>query len=109
LEAIAKANAVAVQQGTDLTIENAMIPNVGMEPKVVGTAFGLAANKISSPIEGNAGVYVVKAKSVVKAPKIAKHDAYVNKLAPMAQQAASRIIPALKANAKIEDNRLEFY
>jgi peptidyl-prolyl cis-trans isomerase D len=109
LEAIAAANKVTVQQAADLTIENAMIPNVGMEPKVVGIAFGTAVNKVSAPVEGNAGVYVVKTKSVVKAPKLAKHDAYVNKLKPMAQQAAGRVIPALKDKAKIEDNRLEFY
>jgi peptidyl-prolyl cis-trans isomerase D len=109
LEAIAKANNVAVQNAVDLTIENANIPNVGMEPKVVGTAFGTAANKVSAPIEGNMGVYVIKTKSVVKAPKLAKHDEYVNKLKPMAQNAAGRVIPALKAKAKIDDNRLEFY
>ncbi|MBN8643209.1 MAG: peptidylprolyl isomerase [Flavobacteriales bacterium] len=109
LEAIASANKVAVQQATDLTIENAMIPNVGMEPKVVGIAFGTAANKVSAPVEGNAGVYVIKTKSVVKAPKLVKHDAYVNKLKPMAQQAAGRVIPALKDKAKIEDKRVEFY
>lgn len=109
LEAIAKANGVTVQLATDLTVENAMIPNVGMEQKVVGTAIGLPANKMSAPIEGNNGVYVIKTKSLTKAPKLPKHDAYVNKLKPMAQQAAGRIIPALKANAKIDDNRLEFY
>ncbi len=109
LDAIAKANGVTVQLATDLTVENAMIPNVGMEQKVVGTAIGLPANKMSAPIEGNNGVYVIKTKSVTKAPKLPKHDAYVNKLKPMAQQGAGRIIPALKANAKIDDNRLEFY
>ncbi|MBL7885461.1 MAG: peptidylprolyl isomerase [Flavobacterium sp.] len=109
LDAIAKANNVTVQQATDLTIENAMIPNVGMEQKVVGTAFGTAANKLSAPIDGNMGVYVIKTKSVTKAPKLPKHDAYVNKLKPMAQQGAGRILPALKANAKIEDNRVDFY
>lgn len=109
LEAIAKANGVSVQQATDLTIENAMIPNVGFEQKVVGTAFGSAVNKVSKPVEGNAGVYVVKTKAVVKAPKLAKHDAYVNKLKPMAAQSLGGVIPALKEKAKIEDNRIEFY
>jgi peptidyl-prolyl cis-trans isomerase D len=44
----------------DLTMENTMLPNVGPEAKVVGSAFALQANKISAPIEGNSGVYVVK-------------------------------------------------
>jgi peptidyl-prolyl cis-trans isomerase D len=41
---------------------------MGPEAKVVGSAFALQANKISAPIEGNSGVYVVKNVSTVKAP-----------------------------------------
>jgi peptidyl-prolyl cis-trans isomerase D len=33
-------------------LENTMLPNVGPEAKVVGSAFALQANKISAPIEG---------------------------------------------------------
>jgi peptidyl-prolyl cis-trans isomerase D len=33
---------------------------------------GTAANKLSAPIEGNSGVYVVKTKSVTKAAKLHK-------------------------------------
>ena len=109
LDTIAKANATTVQQALDVTIDNPVLAGAGMELKVVGTAYGTAANKISAPIEGNSGVYVIKAKSVAKAPKIAKYDDYVNKLKGSAGQAAGRIIPALKNDAKIDDNRLEFY
>ncbi|WP_298115944.1 peptidylprolyl isomerase [Flavobacterium sp.] len=109
LEAIAKANATTVQQAVDVTVDNATLANVGVEQKVVGTAFGTAINKVSAPIQGNTGVFVVKTKSVVKAPKIADYSAYVNKLKGNAGQAAGRVIPALKNDAKIEDNRLEFY
>jgi peptidyl-prolyl cis-trans isomerase D len=48
LEVIAKAVGGTVQQATDLTMENTMLPNVGPEAKVVGSAFAL--NKISAPI-----------------------------------------------------------
>jgi peptidyl-prolyl cis-trans isomerase D len=33
---------------------------VGQEPRVVGNAFSLATNKLSAPIEGTTGIYVVK-------------------------------------------------
>ena len=108
LDAIAKANATGVQTA-NASIESALLPIVGAEPKVVGTAFGLAANKVSAPIEGVSGVYVVKTKAVSKAPKLAKYDDYVNRLKGNAAQAASRALPALKNDADIEDNRLEFY
>lgn len=109
LEAIAKANNTTVQQAAGTTIDNPVLGAVGVEQKVVGTAFGLAANKTSAPIEGNMGVYVVRTKSVAKAPKIAKYTDYVNKLKGSASQAANRVIPALKNDADIEDNRIEFY
>jgi len=109
IEAIAKSAGVAVQQATNVTMDNPVLPGgVGQEPKVVGNAFALSANKVSAPIEGNTGVYVVKNISTVKAPAIANHAAYVAKLKAQSTSDASRILPALKTNAKIEDNRLQF-
>ncbi|MBY0488061.1 MAG: peptidyl-prolyl cis-trans isomerase, partial [Flavobacteriaceae bacterium] len=109
LEAIAKANATTVQNAPAASVDNAVLANVGLEAKVVGVAFGSPANKVSAPIEGNSGVYVIKTKSVANAPKLPKYDDYVNKLKANSAQAAGRVFPALKNDAKIEDNRLEFY
>ncbi|OUD37636.1 peptidylprolyl isomerase [Flavobacterium sp. FPG59] len=108
LEAIAKAVGGTVQQAKGLTMENTMLPSVGPEPKVVGNAFALATNKLSAPIEGNTGVYVVKNVGVVKAPALKSHAAYVTKLKTQSASDANRVIPALKENAKIEDNRMDF-
>ncbi|HCQ12469.1 peptidylprolyl isomerase [Flavobacterium sp.] len=109
LEAIAKANGTTVQQAVDVTVGNPILNGVGAEQKVVGTAFGTAAGKLSAPIEGNSGIYVIKAKSVLKAPKAANYTDYINKVKATASQGVGRVIPALKSDAKIEDNRLEFY
>ena len=109
LEAIAKANGTTVQQAVDVTVGNPVLNGVGAEQKVVGTAFGTAAGKLSAPIEGNSGIYVIKAKSVLKAPKAANYTDYINKVKAVSSQGVGRVIPALKSDAKIEDNRLEFY
>jgi len=109
LETIAAANATTVQNAPAASVENSVLANVGAEPKVVGAAFGTPANKVSAPIEGNSGVYVVKAKSLTKAPKLPKYDDYVAKLKAANAQGAGRVFPALKNDAKIDDNRLEFY
>jgi peptidyl-prolyl cis-trans isomerase D len=109
LEAIASSNATTVQNAPAASVENAVLANVGAEPKVVGAAFGTAVNKVSAPVEGNSGVFVVKTKSVTKAPKLPKYDDYVNKVKAANAQSAGRVFPALKNDAKIEDNRLEFY
>ena len=108
LEAIAKTAGTTVLQASNLTMENPVLAGVGQEPKVVGNAFALAANKLSAPIEGNAGVYVVKNISTVKAPAIKNHAPYVAKLKSQSASDVNRVIPALKSSAKIEDNRKQF-
>ena len=109
LEAIAKATGSTVQQVTGVTMENPVLAGgVGQEPKVVGNAFALSANKLSAPIEGNTGVYVVKNLSTVKAPALKEHAAYVAKLKAQSASDAGRVVPALKDKAKIEDNRRLF-
>ena len=108
LDAIAKANGTAVQQAIDVTIDNPSLPGVGPEQKVVGTAFGLGANKISTAIEGNSGVYVVKTTTVVKAPALKSYSDYVARLKSQNASATSNVISALKSDAKIEDNRAQF-
>ncbi len=108
LETIAKTNTTTVQVAADTTLENAQLLNVGPEQKVVATAFS-SGNKQSSPIEGNSGVYVVKTKTVMKAPVV---KVYTDALAKLKQQnagAAGRVIGALKTDAKIDDNRSLFY
>ena len=108
LEAVAKSNAVAVQNIADLTVENATFPNVGQEQKVVGTAMSIG-NKMSAPIEGTTGVFVIKTKTVMKAPALKVFTDYVNKLKQQNASAAGRVIGALKEQAKIEDKRQLFF
>lgn len=109
LEAIAKAVGSTVQQATDVTMQNPVLTGgVGQEPKVVGNAFALEANKLSAPIEGNTGVYVVKNISTVKAPALKDYSAYVAQLKARSAGDVNRALPALKDNAEIEDNRKQF-
>lgn len=108
LEAIAKAAGSTVLQAADVTMENPMLTGVGLEPKVVGNAFALAANKLSAPIEGNTGVYVVKNISTVKAPALKDHAPYVAKLKAQSAGDVNRVLPALKNSAEIKDNRKQF-
>ena len=109
LAAIAAANKVTVLQAVDLTMENPSVPNAGYEPKVVGTAFASAAGKISAPVEGNTGVYVLVTKAATKAPALKKHDEYVTKLKQQVTTYAGRVVNALKNEADIQDNRADFY
>jgi len=108
LDAIAKANSVTVQTIANITLENATFPSIGQEQKVVGTAISIG-NKLSKPIEGNSGVFVVKTKTVVKAPTLKIYTDYVSKLKQQNAGAAGRVVEALKEQAKIEDKRQLFF
>ncbi|MGQ7945555.1 peptidylprolyl isomerase [Flavobacterium sp. WC2509] len=109
LEAIAKATGSTVQKATDITLENPVLPGgVGQEAKVVGNAFALGANKVSAPIEGVTGVYVVKNTSTVKAPALKSYADNVAKLKAQSASDANRVLPALKEDADIKDNRKDF-
>jgi peptidyl-prolyl cis-trans isomerase D len=108
LEAVAQASKVTVQQAVDVALVNPALPNIGAEAKVVATAFAIGANKTSAPIEGNIGVYVVRTKAVTKAPETKDLTGYVARVKGQRSGDANRVVPALKADAEIEDNRAEF-
>ena len=109
LEEIAKNSGVTVQNAIDITLENAVLPGFGQEQRTVATAFSMAPNKVSAPIEGASAVFVVMQKSAVKAPAITDYTPYVAKLKGQSASAPGRVITALKDNADIEDNRPVFY
>lgn len=109
LEAVSQKAGAAVATATDVTFAAPMVPNVGPEPKVVGKAFGLAAGKTSGLIEGKMGVFMVRTKSVVKAPELPNYSATTARLRAEGRGGvAPRMTQALKEKADIEDNRFAF-
>ena len=108
LEAMAKANATTVATATDVTIANPGIPNVGQEYKVVGTAFSSAVGKTSTVIEGTSGMYVIRTKSVLKAPASADLKPIIARLKQQNANAGNGVMAALKSDADIKDNRGNF-
>lgn len=102
---IATATGSAVQTIANVSIEQPMLPNVGPEPKVVAQAIKTGANKLSAPIVGQMGVYVVQPQAVEKAPALKNHVEFANRAKGMKQNYAGRFLPALRDKAKIEDFR----
>src|SRR5690554_612909 len=107
LEEIAQANNVTVKSSVALSLANPMIQGLGQEPKVVGTALSLASGQTSGVIEGKTGVYVVRTKSIVKAPELPNYITYSNRSKTQTQNSVQgKILPALKNQAEIKDNRI---
>lgn len=92
-----------------ITFNTRQITNVGYEPALVGYAPFAELNKVSAPIEGKTGVYVVK---VFNRTQSAEGDLNTEKTA-IEQTQRSRIsytlVAALKDKAEIEDNRVRFF
>lgn len=109
LEAIAKASGNAVKSENNISLENPVLSGgVGQEPIVVGAALALAKNKISVPLEGATGIYVVKNTSTAKAVAIKDLKPYLAKVKQQNQADLNRVLFTLKESATIEDNRKDF-
>lgn len=108
LEAFASANGQQVGAVDTLRFADAFIPNVGPEPKVIGAAFNKAnLNKVSTVIDGQAGVFAIKTNAVGALPNLAADlEAQRRSLqAQMKQYGSFQSLEALKKAAKIEDTR----
>jgi peptidyl-prolyl cis-trans isomerase D len=79
------------------------------EPKVVAAALGTAAGKLSQPVSGNAGVYVVQTISVQEPPKASDYSMYSYQLQQQYGYKSRYAQEVEKKLAKIEDNRFDFF
>jgi peptidylprolyl isomerase/peptidyl-prolyl cis-trans isomerase D len=110
LEEMATSQNVTLQTATALTMAAPTIAGAGSEPEVVGAAFGKAAGETTRLIDGKSGVFVAKVISVNKAPDLETYEAYANQLNSKIQPTVNNaVIGALKKEAKIEDNRANFF
>jgi peptidyl-prolyl cis-trans isomerase D len=98
---------------SSITFGSQLIPNVGPEPKVIGASFNAAyQTKVSAPIEGNNGVYVIKVNSIgTKAADTPEAIAQQQKQQTDAlrNQATAGWFEGLKNQATIKDSRSKIY
>ena len=110
VEAVAQSQNVSVSTASAVNMKNPTLSGAGLEPKVVGTAFGLKEGQTSKLIDGNKGVFMLEVTKKTAAPKLDNYNAIANRLNMMQINAAqSKAYEALKEAAVIEDNRAIFY
>jgi len=111
LLSIAQKENLEVKTATGISFQSFQIPGAGIEPKIISTASMLEKGNISSPIEGNQGVYMLIVTNenndevsdiTVKALKTRLEQAYQYRTNYQAFQ-------ALKDNANVVDKRYKFY
>jgi peptidyl-prolyl cis-trans isomerase D len=111
LEAAAAAYNVQVGKADSVSFGSGFIPNLGPEPKVVGAAFNKNfAGKVSPPIEGGQGVYVIRVDNTYSKPADNSNIDQQRKAAEgNMRQGAYSAIEGLRKAAKIKDSRAKFY
>jgi peptidyl-prolyl cis-trans isomerase D len=109
LEDLANTLDASVEEVRDIKFTAFSIPNLGVEPRILGTLVSLPENQLSPPVIGNNGVYVVEVTSVLQG-EIPELETEKNNLLFTYQNRANfEAYNALKANANIEDQRSKFY
>ena len=112
IEAIAQGAGEQVLRADSVSFGQPFIPNVGNEPKITGAAFNKSLQgKISDPIAGNTGVFVIKAERVSAVAGSVPNAEELRKqmVMQLKQMGGFRSMEALKKAADITDNRADFY
>jgi peptidyl-prolyl cis-trans isomerase D len=110
LSDLAKINNSEVKKALALNQKNATISGAGLEPLVVGHAFGLELNKTSDFIIGKNGVYKLKVIKKDKAVELNNYSSFVNQLLiPSRSNIFNDIFIASKESIEIIDNRSSYY
>ena len=113
LLSLAQKQNLEVKEANEISFESFQIPGAGIEPKVIANAVMTEKGKISKPIEGNQGVYVIIVNNITKgevsedALKMTKDKLQNTLIYRMLYQGAH--MQALIKNANIDDKRYKFY
>ncbi len=99
----------AQKQGSQVNLLSPMVAGA-MEPKVAGAAFGVGNNKISNPVEGNSGVFVVQRKSITTNKQPGDLKMIMQSMTQQnSQMFGQMLMKSLQDNADIKDYRNEVY
>jgi len=110
LDAVASANKQQIQRADSLSFMSPFIPNVGQELLVIGASFNKQwQGKVTPPIEGTTGVFVLKPESISAKPN--PNATLESTRLTMEQQLKGvgfRALDAIKRAATIKDYREKF-
>ena len=110
LEEAAKLFGTEIQTAEHINLSSIQFGNSGPELAVIGTAMTMADNTVSEPIKGNLGVYVIKTGVKVIANNEIDLEAEKKQLTQRsAYMVLQQFTRPILNNAKITDNRINFY
>ncbi len=110
LEALASSFGDSVKVANSVNFASYQFGVAGFEPAVIGKSSVLAVDKVSSPIKGNAGVYVIRTSNKQESGE--PFNAEMEKMQLNSRTSYSlpyTILQDIKDKANVVDNRMNFY
>ena len=109
LQAVADKLGEQLKEAKSVSFSSYSVPSVGVEPSLQAAMVTLPEQKISAPLKGNKGVYLIQVKQVVKPESIdlARERELLQRT--NMSKAGYQVLSAIEAAADIEDNRSNFY
>lgn len=110
LEGLASLLKDSVKTAPAVNFASYQLGTAGFEPIVIGKVTKVALGKVSAPIKGNAGVYVVRTSNKQVNPQ--PFNAQLEKMqlnARLSYSLSYTLFSDMKENADITDNRLNFF
>ena len=111
LLSVAQKAGLEVKETTDITFNSFQIPGAGIEPKVIAASSILEQGKISAPIEGNQGVYIIMVNNRTSeeiTPEMIQQTKEAMKQANM-YRANYQSFQTILKNGEVKDERYKFY
>ncbi len=111
LLSIAQKQNLEVKNANDISFSSFQIPGAGIEPVVIAEAADIAKGKISAPLKGNQGVYMILVTNVNDTKPTAEFlKSFKPRMETTYQYRTNyQAYEALKKAADIEDYRYKFY
>lgn len=111
LLSVAQKAGVDVKEATEVAFNSFQIPGAGIEPRVIAVASVTEQGKLSAPIEGNQGVYVLMVNSRTNeeiTPEMIQ-QARENMTQMNAYRANYQAVQAIIKHGEVKDQRYKFY
>jgi peptidyl-prolyl cis-trans isomerase D len=110
IDALASKMALAATPSS-LTFSAYSIPSLGLEPIIIGKTFSIAKNKLSEPIKGKSGMYVIVVDSISTAAQMPTDfkDYKQSLVSSLAGRVDGNVNSALVKIANVEDKRYRFF
>jgi peptidyl-prolyl cis-trans isomerase D len=108
INSLAAATKLNVGSANDIAFGSYFVPGAGIEPELLGTAFGIKVNQLSKPIEGNSGVFVLVVDQFNPSPVLPDYSPLKKDIMRSYANRAADALTAIKEKANVKDFRYKF-